>query len=362
MRMTTDQHIEFCLNEADFRKAFSAMAGNAGKLFIVHGHRSYPSCGAKALVDEVISQLGKEMIEFEDFSENPKKEDVDHGVAMMLQDLPDVMIAVGGGSVMDMAKLIRFYSHLMIPLVAIPTTAGTGAESTQFAVCYINGVKHSISDPSILPDQVILYPPFTYRNGRYLTACTGFDALAQAIEAYWNINATAESDEYAISAIEKIYPILGNEELSSEDRCALLRGANAAGKAINITRTTVPHALSYTLTSKYGYPHGHAVALTFPFFLKYNLDGCELAYRGNNYENYVAKMHRLRSLLKVGNKPFTVMKEYLHRLGLDFDPNRDFDDLAVVHGLNLERAGNTPIAIDNDVILSAVKSIREQIE
>jgi alcohol dehydrogenase class IV len=357
--MSTDQHIVSCLNEADFRKVFSAMIESAGKMFIVHGHSSYLSCGAKALVGEVASQLGMEMIEFEDFSENPKKEDVDCGVAKLLQDIPDVIVAVGGGSVMDMAKLIRFYSHLKIPLVAIPTTAGTGAESTQFAVCYIDAVKYSISNPSILPEQVLLYPPFTYRNGRYLSACTGFDALAQAIEAYWNINATTESDEFAISAIEKIYPILGNDELLPEDRTMLLRGANDAGKAINITRTTVPHALSYTLTSKYGYPHGHAVALTFPFFLKYNLEGCEHTYRGNDFENYVAKMNRLRSLLNVGDKPFDVMKEFLHCLGLDYDPNRDFDDLVVAQGMNLERAGNTPIAIDHDLILLAVKSIRD---
>ncbi|MBR4828985.1 MAG: phosphonoacetaldehyde reductase [Muribaculaceae bacterium] len=359
MRMMTEQHIEFCQNENDFRIAFSSLIRNARKLFIVHGHQSYRSCGVKSLIDEVTSRLRMRFKEFEDFSENPKKEDVDTGVEVLLQNSPDMIVAAGGGSVMDMAKLIRYYACSKIPILAIPTTSGTGAESTQFAVCYIDGVKHSINDMSILPNHVILFPPFTYQNSRYLTACTGFDALAQAIESYWNINATEESDEYALRAIHQIYPVLGKEMLSADDRSRLMTGANDAGKAINITRTTVPHALSYTLTSKYGYPHGHAVALTFPYFLNYYLEGPESAYRGDDYEKYKAKMDLLRSILDVGSKPYSAMKEFICRLGLGFDPKRDFDDLTVAHGLNPERAGNTPLAIDDLIILSAVKSIRE---
>ena len=355
--MKSIQRVAFC---RDYRQLIDVLSSFviARKVLLVHGHKSYWSCGAKALIDDFFSHLGTEIVEFDNFSENPKKEDVDKGIALLIQESPEMIISVGGGSVMDMAKLMRFYSHLEIPLLAVPTTAGTGAESTQFAVCYIDGVKHSINDPSILPDSVILYPPFTYQNSLYLTSCTGFDALAQAIESFWNIHATKESDTFALSAIYQIFPILGKERLSPEDRSALMLGANDAGKAINITRTTVPHALSYTLTSKYGYPHGHAVALCFPFFFNYYLEGKANAYRGDDYENYLSKMNLLRSLLNVGQDPFMFMKEYIHRLGLGFDPIRDFEDHVVAHGLNAERAGNTPIAINEEVILMAVKSIR----
>lgn len=349
--------IKYCTGKDEFKNSFSDFVKDVGKLFIVHGHKSYAACTARQLISDCTNSI--QVIEFDDFTENPKKVDADKGVSLMEKAAPDAIVAVGGGSVMDMAKLIRFYANRRIPLLAIPTTSGTGAESTQFAVCYIDGVKVSVSDPSILPDRVILYPPFTYANSRYLTSCSGFDALAQAIEAYWNINATEESDIFALNAIKQIYPVLVKEELTADDRAALMFGANDAGRAINITRTTVPHALSYTLTSKYGYPHGHAVALTFPFFLKYNLEGQENAYRGKDYWHYVAKMNHLRSLLDVGNKPYAAMKQYIHLLGLGFDASRDFNDRVVAEGLNLERAGNTPIAIDEEVILSAVKSIRE---
>lgn len=355
--MMKKQHIKCCLTEQEFRDAFSLFVGDAGSLLIVHGHKSYQSCGAMRIINELTENV--DVVEFDDFTENPKMTDVEKGVSLLQRAEPDAIVAIGGGSVMDMAKLIRHYSYSTLQLLAIPTTAGTGAESTQFAVCYIEGIKHSISNESITPDKVLLYPPFTYNNNRYLTSCTGFDALAQAIEAYWNVNSTLESDSYALKAIRLIYPLLIKDVLSPSDRSLLMKGANEAGRAINITRTTVPHALSYTLTSKYGYPHGHAVALTFPFFLKYYLDGNETIYMGSDYNQYVSKMNRLREELGLGTEPFLAMKDYIKRLGLQYDPLRGFDDVVVASGINLERAKNSPMKIDEGVIMAAIQSIRE---
>ena len=352
------QNIQLCLTLEEIMDALNSYIANAHSLFLVHGKRSYQSCGAKSLFDDIIQSHGLISTEYDDFTENPKKEDVDAGVDLLVNCNPEIIIAVGGGSVMDMAKLIRYYSGSQAHLLAMPTTAGTGAESTQFAVCYIDGVKHSISDRSILPDDVILFPGFIYGNSRYLMSCTGFDALAQSIEAYWNINATQESDDYALCALEALFPILTKRVLSNEDFIALMRGANYAGRAINITRTTVPHALSYTLTSKYRYPHGHAVALTFPYFFKYNLEGSIDLFKGKDFNAYTAKMNQLRQLLHVEEEPFLMMRNFVNQLGLGFDVNRDFDDKTVVDGLNVERAKNTPIAINKQVIIEAVKSIR----
>ena len=359
MNKTKCQDITYCLEIDEAKNSISSFARGAKRIFLVHGHSSYIVCGAKILFDQLAVTLGWDLVEFEDFSQNPKKDDVDAGVELLLRQIPDVVIAVGGGSVLDMAKLIRHYAGLKLPLLAIPTTAGTGAESTQFAVCYIDGIKHSISDVTILPDSVILYPQLTYCNNRYLTSCTGFDALAQAIEAYWNINATSESDKYALEAIDAIYPLLLKENLTPDERASILKGANNAGKAINITKTTVPHALSYVLTSKYGYPHGHAVALTFPFFFKYNKDGGKAVYKGKDYKQHIAKMNRLYALMGIRDDPYMAMKRYISQLGLAFNPMKDFDDATVIRGINLERAKNTPIAIDENIISDAVKSIRE---
>jgi len=191
--------------------------------------------------------------------------------------------------VMDMAKLISIFAHQSgdfktivegtspliakkTPLLAIPTTAGSGAEATGFAVVYIGKQKYSVAHAFMLPDMVYLDASFSLKAGKYLTACTGLDALCQAIESVWSVNATGQSQAFALQAIKVIYENLEkavqmNDVTAKEN---LQQAAYLAGKAINITKTTAPHALSYAFTSYYGIPHGHAVALSLPFFLNFN--------------------------------------------------------------------------------------------
>lgn len=308
----------------------------AHRVFLVHGKGSYRACGAEDVMNEVCKGLS--VSEFADFSVNPKDEDVQRGVQQLLDIKPDILIAVGGGSTMDIAKLIRHYAaeqQYHVPLWAIPTTAGTGAEATHFAVVYKNGVKHSVEAEDILPDAAILYPPFTYHNSAYLTACTGFDALAQAIESFWNPNATDESKQYSIRAINLIYhqlPKCINHPAETNLRDELMQGAYWAGRAINITKTTAPHAFSYAFTSKYGYPHGHAVALTFPFFMQ--LNGSKALYKllGIMAENAAQQM-----------------ETYLSSLGLSLQIRDEIDIPGVMHAVNLQRLANNPVPMTEEI-------------
>lgn len=311
----------------------------AKHVFIVRGKNSYIFCGAADAMKRVSDALGLRVTEFLDFFENPKEEDAQAGLQLLKKAKPDVIIAVGGGSAIDTAKLIRHSAlseDVAVPLWAVPTTAGTGSEATHFAVVYKNGVKHSIEADDILPDLAILYPPFTYGNNTYLTACTGFDALAQAIEALWNPKATTESDHFARNAILHIHQNLPlcvecpNEYI----RDALLKGAYFAGRAINITKTTAPHAFSYAFTSKCGYRHGHAVAITFPFFAKLNM--------ANHPKN-----EELRKLLGISAETdlqeyFT---EYVNRIGLRFIGIEENDLHELLSQVNLDRLKNNPVEI-----------------
>ena len=316
----------------------------AKHVFIVRGTNSYIFCGAAEVMNEVCK--GLRMSEFADFSVNPKDVEAQKGMQLLLDAKPDVMIAIGGGSVMDMAKLIRHYATergYIVPLWAIPTTAGTGAEATHFAVVYKDGVKHSMEADDILPDAAILYPPFTYGNNAYLTACTGFDALAQAIEAFWNPNATEESDTHALRAISYIHSALPKCVASLDDtrlRDDLLKGAYWAGRAINITKTTAPHAFSYAFTTHCGYPHGHAVAITFPFFAELNMK--------NN-----PKREDLCQLLGLDGdadlKQYFV--EYVNRIGLPYQGTSGKDLRELVGQVNLERLRNNPVRITNERII-----------
>jgi alcohol dehydrogenase class IV len=275
--------------EDSFNLLFNYLSENAVKrIFLVRGRESFFRNGASDYFLEIEEKFT--VYHFFDFSVNPKIEDVERGVQEFNKFNSDIIIAIGGGSVIDMAKLINLdypqtskaeflkNSNLITSrqkIVAIPTTAGTGSESTEFAVVYIDHVKFSVAGKDILPRVVLLEPELTDCLSPYLTAVTGLDALAQAIESYWSVNSTRESlilSERAITLLITNLPLAVRNGTNNGYRKDLLQAANLAGQAINITKTTAPHAISYSFTSYFGIPHGHAVALTLPFFFEYNFE------------------------------------------------------------------------------------------
>lgn len=339
---------------------------NVGRLLVVHGQNSYMACGGNELMSQLYDVHNMEIANFSDFCANPKIEDVMDGAKMIEEVLPDTIVAVGGGSAMDVAKLMRYQAQkIYIPLIAIPTTSGTGAEATQFSVCYVNGKKESFDYPELLPDYTLLIPELTMKNNRYLTACTGFDAFAQAIESYWNIHSNSTSENYAEQAIVMLFDAL-NRFADDADACMsdyewrakMMEGANLAGKAINITRTTAPHAMSYVMTSKYGYPHGHAVALTFPYFANLNINCEQALYKGADYGHYAEKMQWLRDYLRIGNQNIVnYMKRFLYRLELNYDWSRRIDADVVAQSVNVVRAKNNPHILNGTILKEAAASI-----
>lgn len=300
---------------------------------LVRGKKSFDLCGGKKVIDELVSITNCKVTEYSDFSVNPKYEEARSGVELFISSKADLIVAVGGGSVLDMAKLIRHMAAekgYAAPLHALPTTAGTGAEATHFAVVYIEGKKQSIAADDVLPDVAVVYPQFTYQNDAYLTACTGFDALAQAIESYWAKGATNESRDYSVRAIGLLWKQLPQlvQSPTEELRNQVAEGAYWAGRAINISTTTAPHAFSYAFTSHYGYPHGHAVALTFPFFMK--LNGTKELYElvGISADKAIEQMEKYISSLELSLK-----------LPASVDVNR------ALQAVNLQRLANNPVKV-----------------
>ena len=236
-------------------------------------------CGGsmdKLSIGSAVTRLAA--VRFSGFSPNPLYEDVAAGVKLFLDAGCDAILAVGGGSAMDVAKCIKLFATMDqgqlylgqpyeendILLAAIPTTAGTGSESTRHAVIYYKGEKQSISHPNGVPGFVCLIPEVLDGLPVYQKKCTMLDALGQAIESWWSVSATVESIEYSRRAIGliKAYwnPYIEEGRFAEE----ILLASNYAGRAINITATTAAHAMSYKLTSLYGIPHGHAVGLCLP--------------------------------------------------------------------------------------------------
>lgn len=324
------------------------------KVLAVTGKSSYDVCGARTVIDGLKSELDLEISRFANFSVNPQYEDLQNGLDVMRGTNPDIIIAIGGGSVIDMAKLMRYYHadrndmnafQSRIPLIAIPTTAGTGSEATHFAVLYKEGKKSSIADESIQPDFAIIDSSFTYGIKRYETACTGFDALAQAIEAYWNKNATEESDSYALKALELLWTTLPDvcKNPNSELRRRMSEGAYWAGRAINITKTTAPHAFSYPFTSYYGIPHGHAVAITFPFIADYNFLKGQITDK---------KKETMINIFGSG-KIYNIFHNCIYQLGLVI-PSRSYDVNKILEGISIERLANNPADINSEDALNII--------
>lgn len=260
-------------------------------------------CGGPCLELDIVrevKELPLEVIWFEEFEPNPDYESVVKGVKVLKENACDAVLAIGGGSAMDVAKCIKLYATMDdsvnylkqqpeengITLLAVPTTAGTGSEATRFAVIYYQGEKQSVAHTSIIPEYVFLYPEILKGLPEYQKKATAMDALCHAIEAYWSVNSTEESKEYSEKAIslvmENLFPYLdGDMEAAGK----MLLAANVAGRAINITQTTAGHAMCYKLTSLYGIAHGHAAALCvdrlWPYMLAHQED-C-LDARGKEY-------------------------------------------------------------------------------
>jgi len=337
---------------------------SAENLFIVTGKSSYESSGAKNAIE--VALKGKHITYFSDFSPNPKIEDVGKGLEFFKQAQCDLVIAVGGGSVIDVAKMINIFStnshnpldYIMKidrfenkgkPFVAIPTTAGSGSEATHFAVVYVEGKKYSLAHEFILPNYVIVDSNFHMSMPPKLAAVSGMDTMCQAIESYMSVNSTEKSKEYAKESLKLSIKYIEKSvnEVSLEAREKMAKASYLAGKAINISKTTAPHAISYILTSEFGIPHGHAVALTMPHILVFNYglnetdcnDGRGVEYVKDSIGELVeifgdkdvisVKGHFIDLMNKIG------LKTKLSQLGI-----KNYQH--IINGVNVERLKNNP--------------------
>lgn len=274
------------------------------KLFLVVDS-SYPFLNIK---DAIEALPVKERVMFSDFTPNPLYEQVCNGIELLKTSNCDTILAVGGGSAIDVAKCIKLAvlsecgNEAIIPplvskrlpidgekilFIAIPTTAGTGSESTHNAVMYYEGAKQTVTNDGVLPDYAVLEPSVLKTLPLYQKKCTMMDALCQGIESWWSVNSTEESYEYSRKTIELIMANWRKYIFENDDEAAkqILLAANYGGRAINITQTTAAHAFSYKITSLYKLPHGHAVAVCLPEIWKYmigHMDKC-IDRRGQDY-------------------------------------------------------------------------------
>jgi len=255
---------------------------------------------AKAgIVERVLAEVKREIFTFDQVQPEPTHESVGQCVGFLKDSRCDLVIGLGGGSSMDTAKMaaammrnrgdVSDYSGTNLipkpglPMIAIPTTAGTGSEVTPFAVFrdLRNKTKMGLSSDFIQPEVAIADPTLTLTLPQSLTASTGMDALTHAIESYTSVRATVMSDMAAERAIELIGSSLRVAYANGSDLAAregMLMGSLIAGIALAVAGVGAVHALAQALGGVEPVPHGVANALFLPDVMEFNRIGCREKY------------------------------------------------------------------------------------
>ena len=226
------------------------------------------------------ARTGMHLPLFSGFHPNPDLLDATAGAEMYRALECDGLISIGGGSAMDTAKAVKSMllnedveavkasqlpQDVKLPHIAIPGTAGTGAEATPFAVVYVNNQKLSLDHPALLPEAVVLDGSLLSTLPAYHKKACAMDALCQGIESWWAVHATAESRMHAEQCIVGVLRHFDAYLAGDADAAdSILDAAFESGRAIHISRTTAAHAMSYQITKQVGPAHGHACMLTLP--------------------------------------------------------------------------------------------------
>jgi len=308
---------------------------------------------------------------FNEFTPNPLYEQVCAGVKLFNESQCDAIVAVGGGSTIDVAKCIKLYCRMnhkenylqqeykdsCVPLIAIPSTAGTGSESTRYAVIYFEGKKQSVTHGSIVPNYAVLEPTLLKSLPLYQKKCTMLDAMCQCIESLWSVNSTDESMLHAKIGLQMIMEHWHGyiEDNSEEDAQYIMMAANYGGRAINISQTTAPHAMSYKLTSMYGLPHGHAVALCLPevwMYMMEHTDKC-IDPRGKDHLEFVFEWLGQIMQCDSAYKGLMMFRAIMFSLDMQHPVSKcRLEDLKILaSSVNAVRLKNNPVALDEDVII-----------
>ena len=326
---------------------------------------------------ELIESRGIKLVRFSDFQPNPLYESVVAGVRAFLQNDCKAIIALGGGSAMDVAKCIKLFSNMdhgrnyleqlivpnTIPFLAIPTTAGTGSEATRYAVIYYNDAKQSVTSESIIPEAVLLDSGVLKTLPAYQKKSTMMDAFCHALESFWSVNSTEESRRFSKQAIELVLQNIDGYLANTEDgNAGMLLAANTAGKAINITQTTAGHAMCYKLTSLFRCAHGHAAALCDRVLFPWMLEHTHLCIdpRGEDFLKDIFRQIAKAMGFDTPGKAADKLNAIFTELGFKV-PSATEEQFAILKSsVNPVRLKNHPVKLDTETIDTLYRKILRQ--
>lgn len=279
----------------DAMAAVDSILGGGFRKAVLFTDQTILKLGLLERLQSAVKKRGIELVIAAGLQPEPTAGQADEAVRQFRREHADLIIAAGGGSVMDVAKLCSVldtdrytvYDLLETPEIAfkqtktlmLPTTAGTGAEATPNSIVTVpeKGLKVGIVNPAMIADYVVLDAELTRRLPMHIAASTGVDAMAHAIECYTSRRATPFSDMYALEALRLIFPnILPAccEKENMRAKSAMLLASFYAGVAITAAGTTAVHALAYPLGGRYHIAHGVSNAMLLAPVMRYNMPSC----------------------------------------------------------------------------------------
>lgn len=319
----------------------------------------------RGLVSQIVEQFQvNDFVVYDTVTPNPELADLKKCLKNLLPESIVQVIALGGGSVIDSAKVLACLLanpdidieleillqspsdelRAAIPLVAIPTTSGTGAEVTPFATIWDSATQKKYSLGNVSPTIAILDASLTLSLPLQETLYPALDALSHSLESLWNINRTEQSQEYATQAIEHIcesLPQVIEQPQNLLARKKLQQAATFAGLAISQTKTAIAHAISYPLTVRYGVPHGLACSFTLAAILR-EVGGEKLNLSPTLVDNTLILLEKLA----LGSE-MTKFVDW-QTLMEQFDPTVD-----------PSRAGNFTVSIDSDWLVTIIRKSQQ---
>ena len=264
------------------------VAGSRARVFLVTGRQSLR---ARGLLDGIVNSIGADRVTlFDQVTPYPAPEMVDRAAEACRQAAADVVVAVGGGSPIDLGKAVamlaihdgkaeefalgdKAFDRAGLPFVAAPTTSGSSSEVTRFTALWDMEAKRSLhlGSPDMFPDVAIVDPELTMSMSKTLAAATGMDAFTSAFESYWSPKAQPTSDALNLGVIRLFAENLERSciqgDLESRASCAL--AATMSGMAYSNSLPNVCHGIGTPLTIYWGVSHGQAVGITLPSFLRW---------------------------------------------------------------------------------------------
>lgn len=365
-----------CLDEL----SFLFEENNFQKILIITGKNSFKKSGAKIKLEKLLQK--KILRTFFKENDYPELNELKGFISVITLFKPDVILSIGGGAVLDLAKIGNclcleddYVSKIkngsltitkkFTKVIAIPTTAGSGAEVTSNAVLYIDKVKYSVEGKNIMPDYAFVDPELVLSLPKSLSASSGFDAMSQAIESLFSKKSNDESVKYALKSLEYSHNYI-ESHVNQKTFLTAYNMCNASffsGKAINISKTTAPHAVSYPFTAYFGIKHGHAVSLTLTDFIEYNF--LKKKYSDAKFD-LNERFKLIFETFKVNDLQDWIAK--VNKILYNIDLETNFSKLnisskntieKVVSNINVQRLNNNPVPLTvnsvKEILLKKIK-------